>query len=500
MGTDAPILDRHQHPVAMLRYTYRYLFLLLVPLLRGARYIRTPQGLYAWLRGAWIDLSVVFLLLLLPYLAWQFHTYSLTEEGFVIRRGILLRRVTYVPRGSIVTLSVERPFWLRPLRAVRISVDTDAGSRRQADLTLTVGEARAKEILDRRRAGAKGEEHVYRPHWWSVAVLSLLVSNPASGIILLATTFRQAGKLWGNSYRDQLFGGLENVAGLVTIVPRTAALIALVLLCGWGISAVRDLLRYLPFRVTRTPDALTIRTGLLTRRDYSCTASSVAFVDYRQSIVSRLLRLHMVFISCIGYGKGKNAMSVLLPVSPVHASCREVRALLPEFPLRGVQQKAAPWSLYRYVFYPLWGMILLYPASRVAQHLLPQWSELIYYLSFMAYLPCAWQFLVKTIDRRTSGVRRSDGFLTLRYSKWYTFHTVVVPEEKVIAYALTQTPFQYLAKNCDLLVYTYDEGSCRHRVRNLPLDRARSIMTGMPEIPAPVKKKGTLSHDDDQTG
>ena len=118
MGNDAPILDRHQHPVAMLRYTYRYLFLLLVPLLRGARYIRTPQGLYAWLRGAWIDLSVVFLLLLLPYLAWQFHTYSLTEEGFVIRRGILLRRVTYVPRGSIVTLSVERPFWLRPLRAV----------------------------------------------------------------------------------------------------------------------------------------------------------------------------------------------------------------------------------------------------------------------------------------------------------------------------------------------------------------------------------------------
>lgn len=97
-------------------------------------------------------------------------------------------------------------------------------------------------------------------------------------------------------------------------------------------------------------------------------------------------------------------------------------------------------------------------------------------------------------------MRRSDGFLTLRYSKWYTFHTVVVPEEKVIAYALTQTPFQHMAKNCDLLVYTYDEGSCRHRVRNLPLDRTRSIMTGLPEIPAAAEKKGALSHDDDQTG
>ena len=49
------IPERHQHPIAMLKYTYRYLFLLLFPLARGLRYIRSPQGLYAWVKGAWQD-------------------------------------------------------------------------------------------------------------------------------------------------------------------------------------------------------------------------------------------------------------------------------------------------------------------------------------------------------------------------------------------------------------------------------------------------------------
>lgn len=483
MSRQGPILNRHQHPIAMLRYTYRYLFLLLVPLLRGLSYIRTPQSFYDWLRGTWIDLSAVLVLLLLPYLAWQWHTYSLTDEGFVVRRGIFLQRVSFIPRSCVATLSVERPFYLRPLRAVRIAIDTDAGNVRQADFRLTVGEARAREILDRRQEAARQVQHVYRPRWYSVVILSLLVSNSLSGILLLATTFQQAGKLLGEGFQQHVLGDLETVAGYMTVIPRTAALIALTLLGGWGVAAVGNLLRYLPFRVTRARGILTIRTGLLTRRDYSCTASSINFVDYRQSIVSKLLHLHMVFVNCIGYGKDKNAMSVLLPVSPVHASCREVRQLLPEYPLHGVDLKAAPMSVYRYVFYPLWAMLLLYPVSRVLQQLLPQWQELIYYLAFMAYIPCAWQMLVKLIDRCTAGLHRGGGFFTLRYSKRYTFHTVIVPEDRVVAYDLKQTFFQVLAKNCDVLVYTYNEGSQYHRIRNIPIAAAQALFDGVPYVP-----------------
>ena len=496
------IPPRHQHPIAMVKYTYRYLFLLLFPLARGLRYIRSPQGLYAWVRGAWQDLLVLFLLLLLSYLGWQFHTYSLDDEGFTIRRGVLLRRTSFVPRHSIVTLSVERPFYLRPLRAVHIAMDTDAGGSHQADFSLTVGEPRAREILEQRQSAAQKPRHAYRPRWYHVVVLSLLISNSFSGILLLATTFQQSGRLLGEGFQQQLLGDLETMAGYMTVIPRTAALIALVLLGGWGVSALRNMFRYLPFRVTRYTSFLTIRTGLFTRRDYSCAASSINFVDYRQSLISRLLHLDMVFISCIGYGKERNSMSVLVPVSNLRRSEKEVRQLLPEFQRSPVTLKAAPFSLYRYVFYPLWAMILLYPVSRQLQQWFPQWQELIYYLTTMAYIPCAWQLLVKTVDRFTAGLSRRNGFLNLKYSRWYTFHTVLVPEDKVVAYDLTQTPFQRMAHNCDVLVYTYNEASRCHRIRNIPTKQAEELFAGISSrrTPPMPSDKGSDSHGDHPHG
>lgn len=469
-----------QHPVAILRYTYRFLFLLLVPLLRGVRYIATPQGLYRWVQGTWIDLLTVLLLLLLPWLEWRRHTYRLTEDGFHICRGILFRRESVIPRRHVTTLAVERPFFLRPLRAVRITIDTDAGSRRQADFRLTVGEKRARAILEQRRAAAPHPLYSYRPRWYSVVVLSLLASNSLSGIILLVTTFQQAGRQLGQTFQTWVLEDLKTVAGYMTVLPRTAAIIALVLAVGWGAAAVRNVLRYLPFRVTRTGGTLSIRTGLLVRRDYVCTVGSVNYVDYRQSLASKLLHLHMVFISCIGYGKGHSALSVLIPASPVKSSQEDVRHLLPEYRRRDVTLKAAPLSLYRYIFYPLWAMILLYPASRLLQRLFPSWQELIFYLTVMAYIPCAWQLTVKLIDRFTAGLARTDGFFILQYSRLYTYHTVLVPENKVVAYSLTQTFFQRLAHNCDVLVYTYNESHQYHRIKNIPLTKAAALFADKP--------------------
>ena len=475
---------RRQHPIAMLRYTYRYLFLLLVPLARGLRYIRTPEGLYNWVRGAWIDLLTLLALLLISFLEWQFHTYAFDEDGFIIRRGVFVQRESVIPRRHVVTLTVERPFYLRPLGAVQIAIDTDAGSSRHADFRLTVSEKWARELLLHRRPTGRKPHHRFQPKWYHVALLSLFMSNSFSGIFLLATALRQTGRQLSETFREQLLGDLETMADYVTlyvtIIPRTAAIIALVLLCGWAIAAMRNLLRLLPFRVTRQGSVLSIRTGLFIRRDYICTAHSINYVDYRQSLLSKFLRLHMVFINCIGYGKDTNTMAVLVPVSPVNASQKEVHRLLPEYHRHRITLKAAPLSIYRYIFYPLWAMILLYPASGYLQDFFPQWSELIYYLTFIAYIPCAWQLLLKTIDRFTAGLTRREGFFTLRYSRLYTFHTVLVPEDKIVAYDLKQTFFQVLAHNCDVLVYTYGEAHQYHRIKNIPLAAAEAMFADLP--------------------
>ena len=113
------------------------------------------------------------------------------------------------------------------------------------------------------------------------------------------------------------------------------------------------------------------------------------------------------------------------------------------------------------------------------RQLLPDWQELVYHMTFMAYIPCIWLLLVKAVDRYSAGVSRRQGMITLRYSRLFTLHTVVVPEDKVVVCQLRQTLLQKWAGSCDLRLYTYNEYRVSHRVCNLPLAQAKALLDGI---------------------
>ena len=60
----------HAHPIVILQYLWRFLFLLIIPLLRGFLYA-LRGGLLPWLRGAWLDLLVVGCMVTLSWWKWR---------------------------------------------------------------------------------------------------------------------------------------------------------------------------------------------------------------------------------------------------------------------------------------------------------------------------------------------------------------------------------------------------------------------------------------------
>ena len=109
-------MKQRTHPITILELVSKYLFLLLIPVLRGLFYLlTTSHDFYNWLSGAWLDLLVVLFILLASYLRWHFQFYRYDEQGLTVHRGILLRRTVTIPESSISTLAVEESFYLRPL-------------------------------------------------------------------------------------------------------------------------------------------------------------------------------------------------------------------------------------------------------------------------------------------------------------------------------------------------------------------------------------------------
>ena len=63
----------HEHPLRILRYSAKNIWLLIFPLLRGLRtYHFSKEFFYAWIQGAWKDIFVIGVILLFGFIRWFF--------------------------------------------------------------------------------------------------------------------------------------------------------------------------------------------------------------------------------------------------------------------------------------------------------------------------------------------------------------------------------------------------------------------------------------------
>lgn len=129
----------HEHPIKILRYTAKNLWLLIFPLLRSAHFFPfSAKEVAAWLHGSWFDLLICVLILTYGAIRWYFCGFMYNTE--VIRRqsGILLKRETEIPCSSITSVTEEHAFFLRPFGAVRVSIHTGAEDIAGADMQLVL--------------------------------------------------------------------------------------------------------------------------------------------------------------------------------------------------------------------------------------------------------------------------------------------------------------------------------------------------------------------------
>ena len=93
-----------EHPIKILRYSAKNLWLLIFPLLRSLRfYPFSFQNLIDWGAGVWFDLLVALLILGIGTLRWHACIYYFDEVTIRSRSGILLQRVTEIPLERIAS-------------------------------------------------------------------------------------------------------------------------------------------------------------------------------------------------------------------------------------------------------------------------------------------------------------------------------------------------------------------------------------------------------------
>lgn len=463
------------HPISIIEGISKNFWILLFPLLRGL--IAMQFDLYRWVTGAWVDIMIVTSVLIYAILRWRGMSFTLDEDTILVQRGIIFRSKSRIPVDAITTVIKEQTIIYNAFGAVKVRIETNAGSKRKADFKITVRKQSASTLNFLERDLSNRTKKSYAPKWYYLIVFSLISSNSLSGVLFLSAFISQTGAVIGRELRGDVITTITTLSHRLAIgIPPIAVAISIVILSGWVIAFIFNVLRHLHFEITRSNKNLHIREGLFTKRQYHINSDRIAFLDMRQTLTTKAFSIASLYVYCAGYGKEKNERAVLVPATSKREVEGTMRMLVPEITPAKATVKPPPRGLVGYILPSSLMLISITLVAKILIGIFPSWHQLISFVAAMAAIPLAWLLLVKFTAFITSGIGENENAVTIRYVRRYSFSTITMPKTRIAKMQITQTPFQRWAGRCNVVIYTNAESKQKHIVKQLPLKQTREII------------------------
>ncbi len=471
----------HEHPLKILRFSMKNIWLLIFPLLRGLSVMHfDAAGVYTWLKGAWFDILVLGLILLFGYVRWYYSYVDITEHSIIHTEGVFIRVRTAIPLNSVSVATVERPLLMIPFNGVRMSIDTRAGILKRTDMKLLVtGKVCAgiishiPDVDDKRKT-----EGISRPTLASILLFSVFFSSSFSGVVYIAAFFIKGGDIAHDIITLSLSKITETTellpSKIVQKIPAAALAAGMLFIAAWTLSFIINIIRYSRFRMKCDDRRINVSCGVINRREYRINSEHINYTDLRQNLIMKLCGVVTVNISCAGYGSESQYLPVLLPIRMEKDLGRELEKLgvFSGGKMDIVPRKA---GLMNYIWLPVIATVSLFPAGDFLAGLFPKFAELIRFTAIMLEIPSIWMVAVKTVALMTSGVSLYDDRIMVRCSKWTAFHTVVADLDNIVKIDIQQSLFQLLNGRCSVHLWMCGEMSTRYIVRSITLEDAMKI-------------------------
>ncbi|MCM1578532.1 MAG: PH domain-containing protein [Ruminococcus sp.] len=488
---------KRQHPAALIGYTSKNFWLLLIPLIRGLAALRFD--VMTWAKGAGWDILTVTVMIAAAVLRWYYTEYEIGDKTIRVNKGVIFRMSQEIEYSRLCAATAEENLFYQGLGLSKLYIDTDAAqsSRRNADISILVTKTERAALFNRLSEDFKGNGGGFNRNYsvskTALILFSLLFSSALTGVVLLITLLSGGSDIIGDRLQQDFIGivnGLSDavatLAGkIIAGISPAGIAVSIVIGIGFLLSFTVNVMRYLKFTARRRGGGIIISCGLWVKRMYCINAKKINMADMRQNLVMKLFGITSLHVNCTGYGKRKNEIPVFVPVCSARppkkkdgkiSSGGAMGMLLPEFSLCDSYISPKPSYVWRFIWLPvfmIFGIIALGFGGLVY---FPHWHELIAFLTVMGEIPAVWLLLVKAAAYCTNGINITDDSICAKYCIGYQFHTVTVPLSRVAEIRITQTLFQRFNKSCDVHIYTCSEYIGSHSVKGIPITEVQELI------------------------
>ena len=475
----------HEHPLRILKYSAKNIWLLIFPFLRGLRtYHFSKDFFYSWIQGAWKDILVLGVIVIFGFIRWFFSRIEISDDMLIHHDGVFIKLETYIPFENVSCATVENPLHFAVFGAKRLSCDTRAGIYKAVDIRLLVNEKVCDEVMKHIPdvEDKKSSSDLKRPSALSLLLFSVFFSSGFSGTVYVAMFFFKGGDIAHDIISMSLNTLTKETAKLtdklLLKIPSVALMIGVFFLGSWFVSFIVNLLRYARFRLESDDDCVKISYGIVNHIDYRIKLAHINYTDIRQNLIMKLFGAVTVNISCAGYGAAKNRMPVLVPV-------RREKNIGKGFESIGVRSgldtrfRARKAGAGSYLLPPVIAAIVVIPLYHLSRDAVnsffPKLTELFHFAAVMAEIPLVWLVIVKIAALLTSGISFHDDMIMIRCSKWNSFHTVIGNVGKVAKVEIEQNLLQKMSKRCAVSIWFGSEEYKRFKVKAMNEEEAIKI-------------------------
>ena len=283
----------------------------LIPAIYGITRIENVQI------GIAIGVASAFVVTLYAVMQYLYFRYQVTDDAILVREGVFFRKQVNLGFERIQNLSLDRPFYFRPLSLITLKADGTGSTGEEVNLAA-LSEPEATRIHDQIRTAreiASASVHAEDANETGVVTEggeTFLIDRELGHLVLHGLTNNRAwialaaiGACFGqfaDPLRDYVAGlGIDFSAMLVDatitmfIVLAVSALVLSIIIVT-SLSILGSIFAYYGYELTGSRTRLTVQRGLLNHRTTYMKKSRVQASHYQQDWLDRVFgRLNLVF-------------------------------------------------------------------------------------------------------------------------------------------------------------------------------------------------------------
>ncbi len=475
-----------EHPIKILRYCIKNLWLLIFPLLRStALFPFSPQTLMRWFVGAWFDILIFLVILGAAILRWRCCRFDFCRREIRMVSGIFLKKRRCIPCKNITSVTESDLCICHSFLPVLLKVDTAAASQPGASLRLWM---RPEDLAAMHRTipilrHSDAPHRLYRPNAMLTLLFSFLFSSSLSGTVYIIAFFFQAGSAARDLFWELgLLRTLDelNTAAIRTFnaIPSVVVTICVFLAVCRVLSFVANLLHYGRFRTRVEHGLLSASMGVIIRRRTRLRPAAVHYVIGRQNLIMKLFGMQSLHLSCSGFGNGRRSMPVLIPLMPKKNAPLPLSALMP-----GVSDKPPPKlirgcrdAVWNFVWQPMTCIGAMLLAIVLPLRRIPIAEEILFPSACLMLVPAVWMLLIRLLSVSAEFIAYNGNQIQLHYSKGFSFYTITAPLSHIISVEIHRTPFTQRKGICNVVILLRGHKQRRHRLVGVSESQVRALL------------------------